>query len=692
MKNIKCYKEDSEGNPIIHFSIKYLDGNKEIQTLDTPYFQNSELFSPAAKYFEEHGFYTEAPSGSLEHTEFWDLQEKRSVEGYEVGGIRITGDHYFYLNFTRMKKSERKNLEKKSKTTKKENFPDFWDGDYEYYHLIEIAQNLGLHMVIGKKRRGGYSFKAGSIAAKEYKIVRKSFTLMTAFDNAYLLDGDGLMQKALDNVNFINEHTDWARRKLINRGDEIKDGYIEKNEDGIEIIRGFQSTIKAISFGKGSGAAIGKDANIIFIDEAGRFKGLKTAVVQTQKTMTDGVLTTGFMVIFGTGGGQDTDFEDFADIFYSPSTYRCLEIINKWDKGLEGTTCGYFIPTQRCKPGFIDIDGNSLEDEAYEYEVKRRKTFNDVELVQESMAEPFNPLEAFKRSIHNFFPVEELESHLRYIQVYKLTNDCKNVDLYINGNGKIESKLSSNNPINNYPHSAANNLDGCVTIYQEPIIVDGSIPKNLYILCNDSYLYGDSKSKESLGVSYIIMNPNNVTSTNGNMIVASYIGRPSDVDDYNKNMFLLAQKYNAKIGLEAKMTNAVDYAKRFKLLSCLLEPAEMAFEEKVKKQNNNQGYGIALNDSVTKMIGLGYIRDWLLSVRYIDNNGNKYLNLHTIKDVGLLEELIKYRADTPTKKYNFDRISALIIGMYYMRELAYNNITIKQPNKQKNLISLLRNI
>ena len=62
-----------------------------------------------------------------------------------------------------------------------------------------------------------------------------------------------------------------------------------------------------------------------------------------------------------------------------------------------------------------------------------------------------------------------------------------------------------------------------------------------------------------------------------------------------------------------------------------------------------------------------YIRDWLNTVRNTDENGKQLLNLHKIYDPGLLMELIKFN-----HVGNFDRVMALMIGMYHTREL-YNS-------------------
>ena len=62
-----------------------------------------------------------------------------------------------------------------------------------------------------------------------------------------------------------------------------------------------------------------------------------------------------------------------------------------------------------------------------------------------------------------------------------------------------------------------------------------------------------------------------------------------------------------------------------------------------------------------------YIRDWLITPRGKDTDGNVSLNLHTIYDPALITELIKFN-----HVGNFDRVMSLMIGMYHTREL-YNS-------------------
>jgi hypothetical protein len=66
-----------------------------------------------------------------------------------------------------------------------------------------------------------------------------------------------------------------------------------------------------------------------------------------------------------------------------------------------------------------------------------------------------------------------------------------------------------------------------------------------------------------------------------------------------------------------------------------------------------------------------YIRDWLITPRHTDADGNTQLNLHKIYDSALLQELIKFN-----HKGNFDRVMAFMVGMYHTREL-YNREVVE---------------
>jgi hypothetical protein len=88
---------------------------------------NTEVFREEARKFQRYGTYCLDPWGSPDWFAYWQEQRNRVINGYSVGGVKVTGDHYFYLNFCPILKVEDTTSKKSSKIT---DFPDFWDGDY----------------------------------------------------------------------------------------------------------------------------------------------------------------------------------------------------------------------------------------------------------------------------------------------------------------------------------------------------------------------------------------------------------------------------------------------------------------------------------------------------------------------------------------------------------------------------------
>ena len=153
------------------------------------------------------------------------------------------------------------------------------------------------------------------------------------------------------------------------------------------------------------------------------------------------------------------------------------------------------------------------------------------------------------------------------------------------------------------------------------------------------------------------------------MIVASYIGRPATQDDYNRNLFMLADYYNAKIGFENDRGEIIAYAKRHRKLHRLQPEFEMLDKKELQSRRVRRTYGMHMTEA-RKRQGEIYIRDWLNSLRGVDDQGKKFLNLQKIYDPALIQELIKFN-----HKGNFDRVMALMIGMYHTRELYNAEVT-----------------
>ena len=101
-------------------------------------FVDTSVFREAGSTFMKLGYYTADPWGSPAWFDFWTEERRRCLEGYAVDGVMIPGEFYFYLNYCPIQKSEKTGNGIGQKVS---GFPDFWDGDYNYFWVREIARN-----------------------------------------------------------------------------------------------------------------------------------------------------------------------------------------------------------------------------------------------------------------------------------------------------------------------------------------------------------------------------------------------------------------------------------------------------------------------------------------------------------------------------------------------------------------------
>src|SRR5574343_531028 len=143
---------------------------------------NTHLFCTEAATFkksDKREEYVPYPEGTYSYNEYWIEQRKRCIEGYSVGGVRIPGPYYYYLNFFPI-------LLKDSLTKRKtRGFPTFTDVDLEYFNIVERARKEGKGVIFVKPRRRGFSFKAASLAGHEYTFFRDSKVIISAYDRTY---------------------------------------------------------------------------------------------------------------------------------------------------------------------------------------------------------------------------------------------------------------------------------------------------------------------------------------------------------------------------------------------------------------------------------------------------------------------------------------------------------------------------
>ena len=400
---------------------------------------DSSVFRQEALRFMEKGYYTEAPYGTPEWLDYWKEQLRRCIEGYEVEGQKITGHHYCYLNFAQIERveyGEDDEDEDEALANKITSFPDFWDGDYNFFWSLEIARNgiCSKHTQVpstdkekskwtelNKKLKkltkdseeyiktknqrdkisqdvldrlglfvkphldylnGGYHFIVGKARRKGYSFKNGIIiaNLYNTVRNKLTLIGayekkfiEQTMEKTLGFLNFFNEHTGFSKNRLIDKKDFIKSGYIEEI-NGVNVEKGYKSVIDAKrTFKDNADAMRGVDALFILLEEAGAFDNLAQSYNAIVPSLTAGSKITGQICIIGTSGDMEKGTVDYADMFYNPLAYGLMPFVNVWDDNAENTVCGFFHPVTWNMEGFYDKQGNSDIKKALEWENARRK-------------------------------------------------------------------------------------------------------------------------------------------------------------------------------------------------------------------------------------------------------------------------------------------------------------------------------
>src|SRR5699024_768773 len=234
--------------------------------------------------------------------------------------------------------------------------------------------------------------------------------------------------------------------------------------------------------------------------------------------------------------------------------------------------------------GFIDKSGNSVEDEAKQYEKeqrKRKKQDSGTDTYSQYVAEtPFMPREAILTFDTNLLPTQEIAEQIATVEANKRYNFGTTGKLVETPEGiKFRFDMDAK-PVYKFPHNKKDDVEGCVVIYESPQRVGEDIPDGMYIAVHDPYAQDTTTeySSFSLGATYIIKRTNNFSTTMNDCIVACYVSRPKSSDAYNRQMFMLVEYYNAKIGFENDRGDVIGYAKRTKKLHML--EREFSFMDK----------------------------------------------------------------------------------------------------------------
>lgn len=679
-------------------------------------FVNTDAFKETSNHWMKTGKYCNEIWGTPDWKDFWITEKKRIMFGHTISGVTITGEHYNYLNYCPIQKSEDLGggIGRKVK-----GFPDFWDGDYNYFWIREIARNgilknhpnltpkekvdiyymepvarekelvrlveelnlmydilpsktiegiridylLGGHdVIVLKSRRKGFSFKNAAVGARNFQHMPTSYTMLMAYEKKYLYP-KGIFNMTMSYINFVNEHTAFRMPSdYVRKQDHIRNSY-KTYEDGVEIEKGFMSEVQAISFKDNPQAGVGKDCLDILGEEVGSWGtpgGLKDTVASMLPSVTDGDLRTGMMTLFGTANDISKGTVDFANMFENVEMYTFLPFRDIWND--PNKVEGFFFPAQLNMIGHYDSNGNSNLQTATSAELLVRKKKElagaSATLLNKRKREfPLNSSEALSSISFNDLPVEELKQRLAYVKKHSVNTVVGTPVTFYYEDGKIHAKPvldASHEPIHSYL-DLPENLDGCAVIYEPPSPL---AQKGLYKIGYDPVEQENGTSLAAI----IVYKAVQFGAITHSCIVAEYIGRFSDPDDIDLMAEMLADYYNTQVMHENMFRSTITFFRRKGRLSKLAYQPNSVISASVKSSKVDRVYGCHMSAAL-KADGLKYIKTWLLTpVNYLED-GRIIRVLDTINSRRLLEELINYN-----NKGNFDLISALIMALFMVQE------------------------
>lgn len=690
-------------------------------------FVNTELFNEAARTYQATGKYTQFKVDSIPHRQFRRRECDRRRNGFSapcwqnpdgsIEDVWITGGHYNFLNYTRMERTDESSVivtEHGATAKKIYSFPSFIDAQFWTWQIIEFCRRNGLHLIIDKTRRGGFSYIMAADSSNEVNLSKHKVVIHVAADNKYLIKQGGLSDFAVNNLKFFEEKTPFKRGIYSPTTDSFKLGYRMKN--GVEADDSWSSSLLSVSANNNPDCAIGKDAVTIKVEELSTMQNFDEFMNVTEPTMTVGTRTTGTLMAWGTATAANMQI--FEQNFYNPRAFGFMAFENVFDNDARNEVCGFFKSYAWGLEGEIDgvkgfdEDGNSnlrigLQLAARERIEKKKTAKTFAEYLNYLGQRALFPAESFSSASENIFSSEALnkfEDKLRIDNSYKFYTDG---ELFEDGTKKIyfksNARIRIENPdmktydyIQGVPRRGNEDPHGCIRVwfapeYEEIYINDRlirSILPGTYVAVYDPV--GIDKDKKEItdrhshNSMFVIEMPRE---RNGfkPKLCAAYYGRTERLEEADEKFYRLCKWYNC-IGtglVEINRGETVSNFRKWKATRYLGYEPLYVWDSAVKEKVSTS-YGYNIGSGVKKLDGLRLLKEFLYEVIGKNEFGEDIYVFERFLDYQTILELKKFNADG-----NFDRISSLILlGIYWKsidikgkRELASRKKVTEENDK-----------
>lgn len=398
-------------------------------------------------------------------------------------------------------------------------------------------------------------------------------------------------------------------------------------------------------------------------------------------------------ILAGTGGEVELS-KDAQEMFSDPDTYNLL--VMDWDilnrRAMKGKTWkerkwAMFVPGQMANSGVkrtiglgdylgkpddkklnkIKIDATDFEASTNKLNEERKKlsTKDRVAYTSHTMFYPFTIDDCFLSSSQNLFPVEYAIKHKNDLLESGQYSGML-CDVFLESGNKLGT-TKSNKQLAGFPFSGGV-IDAPVQIFEMP--QSNRFDDFIYVSGSDPYKQAKSDTP-SLGAFYVFKRRVGIRDPYAYRIVASYVSRPSSIDQFCRTCEVLQKGYGAICLMENADQMYEQYLNRKSGMpaSFFLFAGEAIANKYVKagsRQNSKLGlYPTPGNQNLLFSCVVDYCwQDFVIG--YDDQTGLDITvkGIELIDDMALLDEIIQYKSGL-----NVDRIiafgHALVLARYF---------------------------
>ena len=413
-------------------------------------------------------------------------------------------------------------------------------------------------------------------------------------------------------------------------------------------------------------------------------------------------------ILAGTGGEVELS-KDAQEMFSDPETYNLL--VMDWDilnrRAMKSKTWkerkwAMFVPGQMSISGVkktiglgdylgkpddkklnkIKIDATDFEASTNKLNEERKKlsTKDRVAYTSHTMFYPFTIADCFLSSSQNLFPVEYAIKHKNDLLESGQYSGML-CDVFLESGNKLGT-TKSNKQLAGFPFSGGV-IDAPVQIFEMP--QSNRFDDFIYVAGQDPYKQAKSDTP-SLGSFYIFKRRVGIRDPYAYRIVASYVSRPSSIDQFCRTCEVLQKGYGAICLMENADQMYEQYLNRKSGMpaSFFLFAGEAIANKYVKagsRQNSKLGlYPTPGNQNLLFSCVVDYCwQDFVIG--YDDSTGLDITvkGIELIDDIALLDEIIQYKPGL-----NVDRIIAFGHALVLARYFDDNNYMPKSKIEEMN--------